>query len=130
MNIQQSLSKTLGGLLFAGAAALSAGGAFAHGSAAPQHGGVVQTAADLSMELVATPGGALIYLVDHDSPFDASGISGKITVLNGTEKSEADLQPAGGNKLEAKGVKLGKGARVVAVLTIAKRPVTVRFTVR
>ena len=39
--------------------------------------------------------------------------------------------PAGGNKLEAKGVKLGKGAKAVAALQTAdKKTVTVRFTVK
>ena len=58
-------------------------------------------------------------------------MSGKLTVLNGADKSEADLKPAGGNKLEAKGVKLGKGAKAVAALQTAdKKTVTVRFTVK
>ncbi|MDP3310314.1 MAG: hypothetical protein Q8S56_05030, partial [Polaromonas sp.] len=60
----------------------------------------------------------------------SAGLSGKLTVLNGAEKSEAELKPAGGNKLEAKGVKLNKGAKVVAVLNMGKKPVTVRFTVK
>jgi hypothetical protein len=44
-----------------------------------------------------------------------TGLKGKLTVLNGAEKSEADLVVAG-DKLEAKGVKLAKGAKVVAAL--------------
>jgi hypothetical protein len=58
------------------------------------------------------------------------GMSGKLTVLNGTEKSEADLAAAG-DRLEAKGVKLAAGAKVVAALTTAeKKVITVRFTVK
>ncbi|WP_296560204.1 hypothetical protein [Pigmentiphaga sp.] len=113
------------------ASALGANTALAHGAAEPQHGGVVQSAADLSFELVATADGATIYVIDHDDDYDASGLSGKLTVLNGSEKSEAELKPAGGNKLEAKGVKLGTGAKVVAALnTGSRKTITVRFAVK
>lgn len=104
--------------------------AFAHGAAPAQHGGVVQSANDMSFELVAAPDGAVIYVVDHDDDYDTKQMSGKLTVLNGTEKSEADLKATGGNKLEAKGVKLGKGAKVVAAVTEGRKTMTVRFTVK
>jgi len=99
--------------------------------AKPQHGGIVRTASDLSFELVAAADGATLYVIDHGKDYDTAGVSGKLTVLNGADKSEADLKPAGGNKLEAKGVKLGKGAKAVAALQTAdKKTVTVRFTVK
>ncbi|WCN00390.1 hypothetical protein M5C96_12440 [Acidovorax sp. GBBC 1281] len=105
--------------------------AMAHGAAEPAHGGVVQTASDLSFELVATGDGAAIYIVNHDEDADASKFGGKVTVLNGTEKTEAPLASAGGNKLEAKGVKVVKGTKVVALITThSKKTVTVRFTVK
>lgn len=103
----------------------------AHGAAAPMHGGVVQTAADLSFELVATGEGAQIYVQDHGKDADASRFEGKLTVLNGADKSEAPLKPSGANKLEAKGVTLSKGAKAVAVLTTSsQKSITVRFTVK
>jgi len=105
--------------------------AFAHGAAKPQHGGIVQTSNDLSFELVPGADGATIYVIDHDDKFDTAGTSGKLTVLNGAEKSEADLKPAGGNKLEAKGINLAKGAKVVAALATAdKKTITLRFRVK
>ncbi|EPD43232.1 MULTISPECIES: hypothetical protein [Delftia] len=105
--------------------------AFAHGDAQPQHGGIVSSASELSFELVAAADGAALYVVDHDRPFDTSGMVGKLTVLNGAEKAETVLKSAGGNKLEAQGVKLAKGAKVVAVLQTAdKKTVTVRFAVK
>ncbi|MCY7286689.1 MAG: hypothetical protein LH624_00150, partial [Cryobacterium sp.] len=59
-----------------------------------------------------------------------TGLSGKLKILNGTEKSEAALTAAGG-RLEAQGVKFGPGAKVVAALTTAqKKAITVRFTVK
>jgi len=104
--------------------------ALAHGGAKPKHGGVVATASDLGFELVGTPTGAAIYIEDHGKAMSPAGMSGKLTVLNGAEKSEAELVVAG-DKLEAKGVKLVPGAKVVAALTTsAKKAITVRFTVK
>lgn len=116
--------------LVLGLSALSFNAALAHGGAKPRHGGVVATASDLGFELVGTPTGAAIYIDDHGKPMAPAGMSGKLTVLNGAEKSEAELVAAG-DKLEAKGVKLAAGAKVVAALTTpAKKAITVRFTVK
>lgn len=113
-----------------GLSALSFNAALAHGGAKPKHGGIVATASDLGFELVGTPTGAAIYIDDHGKPLAPAGMSGKLTVLNGTEKSEAELAVAG-DKLEARGVKLAPGAKVVAALTTpAKKAITVRFTVK
>ena len=113
-----------------GLSALSFNVAMAHGGAKAKHGGVVATASDLGFELVATPGGAVIYVEDHGKPIAPTGLKGKLTVLSGAEKSEADLVVAG-DKLEAKGLTLTKGAKVVAALvTPAAKAITVRFTVK
>ena len=110
---------------------LGAPTAFAHGAAKPLHGGIVQSASDLSFELVPSRDGAVIHVLDHEDEFDTAGTSGNLTVLNGREKAVAELKPAGGNKLEAKGVKLGKGSKVVAVLQTAdKKTITLRFTLK
>ena len=110
--------------------ALSFNAALAHGENKPKHGGVVSAASDLHFELVATSTGAALYIDDHGKPVALTGMTGKLTVLNGTEKSEAALAVAG-DKLEAKGLKLVKGAKVVAALTTpAKKAITVRFTVK
>ena len=112
------------------AAALT-GNAFAHG-AKPKHGGVVQTANDLSFELVAKGDTATIYIEDHDKPFSAAGATGKLTVLNGAEKTEATLQPTANGTLEAKGVSgLTKGAKAMATITFAdKKTSNVRFSIK
>jgi hypothetical protein len=113
-----------------GLSALSFNAAMAHGDAKARHGGVVAMASDLGFELVTTPGGAAIYIEDHGKPMVPTGLKGKLTVLNGAEKSEAELVVAG-DKLEAQGVKLAKGAKVVAALvTPAAKAITVRFTVK
>ena len=113
-----------------GLTALSFNAAFAHGGAKAKHGGVVAMASDLGFELVTTPAGAAIYVDDHGKPMAPAGMTGKLTVLKGSEKSEAALTVAG-DKLEAQGVKLAPGAKVVAALTTpAKKAITVRFTVK
>ena len=111
-------------------AAIGVEPALAHGGAQPKHGGTVQVASDLSFELVAQPGGAAIYVEDHGKPMALTGVTGKLTVLHGSEKSEADLTAAG-DRLEAKGVRLASGAKVVAALRTAnQKAITVRFTVK
>ena len=113
-----------------GLSALSFNVAMAHGGAEAKHGGVVALASDLGFELVGTPDGAAIYVEDHGKPMAPAGMTGKLTVLNGSVRSEATLAVAG-DKLEAKGVKLAPGAKVVAALTTsAKKSITVRFTVK
>ena len=113
-----------------GLSALSFNAAFAHGGGAAKHGGVVATASDLSFELVAEAGNAVIYVEDHGKPMAPTGLKGKLTVLNGAEKSEAELVVMG-DKLEAKGLKLATGAKVVAALvTPGAKAITVRFTVK
>lgn len=113
-----------------GLSVLSLNAALAHGGAKAKHGGVVAVASDLGFELVGTASGAAIYVEDHGKPMVPTGMTGKLTVLNGAAKSEAELAVAG-DKLEAKGVKLATGAKVVAALTTsAKKVITVRFTVK
>ena len=122
--------KSVLAMLLVGLSAVSFNAAIAHGGAGPKHGGVVATASDLSFELVARDGGAVIYVEDHGKPMAPTGLKGKLTVLNGAEKSEAELVVAG-DKLEAKGIKLASGAKAVASLvTPAAKAITVRFTVK
>lgn len=107
------------------------GNVLAHG-AKPKHGGIVQTAGDLHFELVNKHGATTIYVEDHDKALPTAGASGKLTVLNGAEKTEVPLQPSGENMLEAKGdAKLAKGAKAVASITFAnKKTISVRFAVK
>lgn len=117
--------------LLLGAALAAAGSALAHTGDKPKHGGIVQGASELSFELVPQADGVLLYVEDHGKPLATQGMGGKLTVLVGAQKSEAELKPAGDNKLEARGVKLPKGAKAVAALsTPGKKAITVRFTVK
>lgn len=123
--------KNLFSALILGVSLVAAGGVLAHGGADPKHGGVVKSASDLSFELVKQADGAVVYVEDHGKPLATQGMSGKLTVLNGSQKTEAELKPVGDNKLEARGVTLASGARAVAALTTpSKKTITVRFTVK
>ena len=52
----------------------------------------------------------MIYVEDHGKPMAPAGLKGKLTVLNGAEKSEAALVAAGDTP-EAKGVKLARSGK-------------------
>lgn len=111
--------------------AFISGSALAHGAAQARHGGIVQTANDISFELVPRASGAALHLSDHDKPVDASKLSGRLMVLNGGQKSEAPLKPAGADKLEANGIAVAPGSKVVAAIDgLARQTVTVRFSVK
>jgi hypothetical protein len=126
----QEMMKKLFTVAVLGLSALSFNAAMAHGGAKPKHGGVVATASDLSFELAAQGGNAVIYVEDHGKPMAPTGLKGKLTVLKGADKSEAELVVAG-DKLEAKGITLAPGSKAVASLvTPAAKAITVRFTVK
>jgi hypothetical protein len=129
MNLMKTKQLLIATLLGMGALTMNA--AIAHGTAGPRHGGIVQVANDVNFELVVEADGATLYLVDHDKDMPSKGISGKLTVLNGAQKTEAEVKATEGNKLRATGVKIASGAKVVAVLNnVAGKTVTVRFTVK
>ena len=96
----------------------------------PLHGGVVVEVKDIDYELVAKPTVIQLHLRDHGKAADVSKATAKVTLLTGTEKQEVELKPAGG-KLEAAGsFKVGPGTKAVAVVTVAGKPATARFTLK
>ncbi|MDI1268054.1 MAG: hypothetical protein PSV40_02990 [Polaromonas sp.] len=101
-----------------------------HGHDAKFGGVVVETKAG-DLEIVAKPDVLQIYISDHGKPMRLDGAKAKVTLLNGTEKSEAELLPVG-DKLEAKGTfKAVKGTKGIAVVTLAgKPPATARFELK
>ncbi|MDP1566639.1 MAG: hypothetical protein Q8L91_10335 [Polaromonas sp.] len=114
-------------LALSGVAALAAG---AHGHD-PKFGGVVVETKAGDFEIVATPDTLQIHISDHGKAIKLDGAKAKVTLLNGTEKTEVELTPAG-DKLEAKGsFKVAKGTKGIAVVTLAGKPAaTARFQVK
>jgi hypothetical protein len=119
--------------LFASITLALAGSAFAAGDKhdhKPLHGGVVVEVKDMDYELVAKPTVIQLHLRDHGKAADLSKATAKLTLLTGTEKQEVELKPAG-DKLEATGsFKVGPGTKAVAVVTVAGKPSTARFTLK
>lgn len=114
-------------IVFSSAQALAAG---SQDHSAKFGGVVVETKAG-DIEIVAKPEAIQIYITDHGKPMELDGAKAKVTLLNGAEKSEADLVLVG-DKLEAKGgFKVAKGTKGIAVVTlVGKAPVTARFEVK
>ena len=110
-----------------------AGSAFAAGDKhdhKPLHGGVVVEVKDMDYELVAKPTVIQLHLRDHGKAADLTKATAKLTLLTGTEKQEVELKPAG-DKLEATGsFKVGPGTKAVAIVTVAGKPSTARFTLK
>ena len=113
------------------ATALTAGAAWAHGDDKARHGGIVQISGEVKFELVARGDSAEVYLDDHGETIPTAKLSGKLTVMSGGNKSEAKLEPEGNDKLVAKGVKLVKGDKVIALVTLAdKSTSSARFVIK
>ena len=110
----------------------TAGVALAHGDAAPKHGGILKEADDVHYELVVKPDSADLYIEDHGKPVATTGMRGKLTVLKGAVKTEAELAPAGGNRLTAAALKIGPGAKVIAAVKSAdgKTSASLRYTIK
>ena len=116
--------------LVAASTAFAAGG---HGDDhKPKFGGIVSEGQSCDAELVAKPDLITVYWSDHGTPMSAKGAKGKITLLSGTEKVEADLASAGDTKLEAKGkFYVAAGTKAVVVITSeGKSASTLRFTIK
>lgn len=103
----------------------------AHDHGKPKHGGVFVETKALDFEIVAKPDVIHVYVGDHGKPVKLEGAKGKVTLLNGTEKTEVDLNPAG-DKFEAKGAfKVAKGTKGIASVTLAgKSAATARFEIK
>ena len=112
-------------------AAAAASPAFAAEDHQPKYGGVVVETKAGDMELVAKPDLIVIHVSDHGKAMKLTSASGKVTVFNGNDKTEAPLALAG-DKLEAKGrFTVGAGTKVLADVGLNGKPaVAVRFTLK
>ena len=103
----------------------------AHEDHGAKNGGVLVETKIGDVEIVAKPQSIQIYITDHGKPMKLDGATAKITLLNGTEKLDANAVLVG-DKLEAKGAfKVVKGTKGIAVVTLAgKAPTTARFEIK
>jgi hypothetical protein len=86
----------------------------------------------MDYELVAQPERITLHLRDHGKPAKTEGASARLTLLSGSDKTEATLTPAAAGTLEAKGqFKVAPGTKVVALVTLpGKKAANVRFAVK
>ncbi|WP_077034610.1 hypothetical protein [Pelomonas sp. KK5] len=109
--------KTRAALLALAAAALAfTAPAHAHGSTKPEHGGIVQMSGETLLELSVKPDSVALYLKDDDEDVPSAGMSARLTITYKGAKTELNLEPAGGNKFEAKGVRIAAGSKVGVML--------------
>ena len=97
----------------------------------PKHGGVVLETKAGDLELVAKADLIVIHVSDHGKATKLTSGSGKVTVFNGNDKTEAPLTLVG-DKLEAKGsFKVAPGAKVLVEVALNGKPaVAARFTLK
>ena len=99
---------------------------------APRHGGVTVETRALDFEVVAKADRIQVYVGEHGKAVKLAGAKGKVTLLQGGVKSEAELVAVGDDYLEARGsFKVGKGTKGIAVVTLAGKPAaTARFELK
>lgn len=97
-----------------------AGAGHDHG---PQHGGIVRDAGKLTLELVAKSDALTLHVSDHGKPLAIDGAKAQLTLYSGSEKIAVALEPAGENRMTAKGgFKVGVGVRAALVVELPGRP--------
>lgn len=123
--------------LFAGAslaASLSVAPALAgtghdHG---PKYGGVVREVKSIAYELVARPDSLTLFVSDHGKPVSTQGATAEAAIYAGNDKTTVKLEPAGENRMVAKGnFRVGVGVRVALTTTLpGKTPAKATFNLK
>ncbi|MES1980364.1 MAG: hypothetical protein V4451_20175 [Pseudomonadota bacterium] len=100
-------------------------------SHAAKHGGIFVETKALDFEIVAKTDSIQVYVADHGKAVKLDGAKGKVTLLNGSEKTEVELTVAE-DRLEAKGsFKVQKGTKGIAAVTLTGKPAAVaRFEIK
>lgn len=98
----------------------------------PKYGGVAREVRHLTYELVAKPDALTLYLSDHGKPVSSQGAAAEAVVYAGNEKTVVKLEPAGDNRLVAKGAfKVGVGVRVIVTTMLpGKIPAKATFKLK
>jgi hypothetical protein len=96
----------------------------------PLHGGIIAEAGDIDAELVARADSLTVHVLEHGKPLATAGAKAIATIHSGNDKFPVVLEPAGENRLAAKGsFKTGVGVRVALGLTLPSKP-EARFNFR
>lgn len=99
------------------AAPVFAGAGHDHG---PKHGGIAREVGATTYELVAKSDALTLHVSADDKPISTSGAKAEIALYAGNDKTVAVLEPAGDNRMAAKGTfKVGVGTRAALSVTLA-----------
>ncbi len=112
------------------ALALATAPVFAHGEPpAAAHGGLVQEAGEMYLELVVRGSDVTVYVLDQErKPVPASQISGTATVLAGGKSHKVELSAAEANSVQGKLPVAATGKVVATVaLKVGGKPASARF---
>ena len=111
--------------------ALAFTAAYSHGVSEPQHGGIVEAAGDMSIELVTRDGRVEVYLTDDGEGVSTKGMSGKVKVDGPDGSYDITLEPAGDNSFSASGVSIPKGSEALILITLANgySKIAAKFTI-
>ncbi len=106
-----------------------AGAGHDHG---PRYGGVVREVHHVAYELVAKPDSLTLYLTDHGKPVATQGATAEADIYAGNDKTTVKLEPAGDNRMAAKGsFKVGVGVRVMLKASLpGKTPAKASFNLK
>jgi hypothetical protein len=113
--------------------AMVAGTAHAHQDhLKPMYGGVTADAEVFQVELVFKGAKATLHVTEHGSPVETANAKGKLTLLSGKNREEAELSPNGYQSMGAKlKARPAPGTKAVAVIDVPGKGVgTVRFLVK
>ena len=99
--------------IFSLLAALTAAPAIAHmDHGKPQFGGVVAEAGMAQFEIVGAGNEIVVHVTQHGEPVNTTTATARLVVLDGANKSEILLKPAGSNLFKGAG-KLPSGAKLM-----------------
>lgn len=89
----------------------------------PKHGGIVREVGAVSYELVAKADSLTLHVSDHGKPIATEGAKATLTLYAGNNKTVVALEPAGENRMAAKGsFRVGVGVRAALSVTLAGKP--------
>lgn len=93
-----------------------AGAGHDHG---PKHGGIAREVGTLTYELVAKADALTLHVSDHGKPVATTGAKATVILIAGNERVTVALEPAGENRMAAKGsFKVGVGVRAALAITL------------
>jgi hypothetical protein len=91
------------------------------------HGGLFYQAA-YDYELLIKDGQALLFVTDHGKPVSLSGATAKLTILEGSKRTDIVLSPSGESLSAKTTIKPSAGAKAVVQLRVAGKSSTAKFT--